>query len=109
MKCINKEQEQEFISEILRIIKEQGENPTYDDLSVAVHDKCIELNLYKYIDINSRRYMLCVAINNNIVRLNSWGNIDIEIDETQTIEFHYLINILKNKYIEKVLNELKSK
>lgn len=113
MKCTNKEQEQEFISEILRVLKKEYENPTYCDLDVDIRNNITHFSLLIYKDLNARQYILhFTVIKNDLtseLSLNNFGPISIELDESQTIEFHYMINLFKKQYLEKVLASLKSK
>ena len=103
MKCKNKEQEQEIVKEIFRVLEKQCANPTYYDLRVM---DC-EITLYDYIDVSSRRVKLDLRIDDNTLKLWGWGGICITITEDEKIKFLYLFNILKNQYIEIVLNKLK--
>lgn len=113
MKCTNKEQEQEFISEALRILKKEYETPTYEDLDIDTREDYIQLRLYQYENVNSRRYIINFTITKSnsirVLTINNFGPISMDLTEDQFIDFTYLINLFKKQYLEKVLSSLKAK
>jgi len=114
MNCKNKELEQEFLVEVTRVLKRETEFPSYYDLDVNEYNSgYISIRLYNYVDDHSRRVFFAVDLRKSAdeytIEIGEFGRISISISDDQAIELLYLMNVLKNAYIDKSLNNLKRK
>jgi len=114
MNCKNKELEQEFLVEAIRILERETEFPSYYDLEVNEYSSgYISIRLYNYIDDHARRVFFAMDLRKSAdeytIEIGEFGRISISISNDQAIEFLYLMNVLKNAYINKSLNNLKSR